>query len=80
MADIRAFTQNQTVLRAEADRLKCKLWPILEERGSQWTERLDQMMRAFAGHDQDPWRTVGMLAELGFLTLLESYQPFTSQG
>lgn len=74
MSDIRDLTSNQSIIRSEADQLKMDIWPILHERGEEWTGRLDEMLRAFSAHDEDPWRITGMLAQLGFLTLLESWE------
>jgi hypothetical protein len=75
MPDIRELHQNQTVIRAELDRMKPEAWRILQGNGEEWTERLDQMLRGFAGHDEDPWRILGLLAQIGFLHLLESFEP-----
>ena len=76
MPDIRSLQSNQAVLRAEMDQLKTLGLEILHERGHDWTDRFDEMMTAFMNHDQDPWRSLGLFAQLGFLHLLESYDSF----
>jgi hypothetical protein len=73
MADISDLERQQALIRAELDRMKPEIWEILQGRGEEWTERLDQMLRDFAAHDEDPWRIMGKLAQLGFLHLLESH-------
>jgi hypothetical protein len=73
MADISDLGRQQALIRAELDRMKPEIWEILQGRGEEWTERLDQMLRGFAAHDEDPWRIMGKLAQLGFLHLLESH-------
>lgn len=74
MADIRGLSQDQAVIRSEMDQLKAELWPQLHAHGEEWTECLDQMLTAFAAHDQEPWKSVGLLAQIGFLHLLESWE------
>jgi len=72
MSDIRNDQQDLAVLRAEADQLIASLWDIFRGNGDLWVDRLDQMTVAFMDHDEDPWRTVGALAQVGFLTMLIS--------
>lgn len=73
MADIRGLTLDQAIIRAEMDRLKAQIWPVLREHGEHWTDRFDQMIKAFSTHDQEPWRTLGLMAQVGFLHMLESW-------
>lgn len=77
MADIRGMQLNQAIIRSEMDQLKQGLWPVLQDHGEEWVDRLDQMMRAFMDHDQDPWRTVGTLAQIGFLCMLSEWESGT---
>jgi hypothetical protein len=72
MSDIRNDQQDLAVLRAEADQLIASLWDIFRGNGDLWVDRLDQMTVAFMDHDEDPCRTVGALAQVGFLTMLIS--------
>lgn len=76
MPDISNLQSNQAVLRVEMDQLKTLGLEILYERGHDWTDRFNEMMTAFMNHDQDPWRSLGLFAQVGFLHLLESYDSF----
>jgi hypothetical protein len=76
MANIRDMQSNQAIIRSEMDQLKSQCWQILHQRGEEWTDRFDQMITAFMQHDQDPWRSLGLLAQIGFLHLLESWDSF----
>ena len=73
MADIRGLGQDQAIIRAELDQLKAEIWPVLQRHGEEWVDRFDQMIRAFGDHDEEPWRSVGIIAQIGFLHLLESW-------
>jgi ElaB/YqjD/DUF883 family membrane-anchored ribosome-binding protein len=73
MADISDLQQQQALIRAEADQLKAELWPRLHDHGEEWVDRLDQMLQAFMQHDEDPWNTLGTLAQIGFLTMLAEW-------
>ena len=75
MADIRGMRPNQALIRAHLDRAKPEAWDILQSKGIAWTDRLSEMVTGFREHDADPWRIVGLLADIGFLHLLESYEP-----
>lgn len=66
--------QDQALIRSELDQLKQQAWGLLHDDGEEWTDRLDQMMRAFGEHDEDPWRILGLIAQVGFLHMLESYE------
>lgn len=74
MADIRGLTADQTVIRAELDKLKLVAWDELQNHSEQWVDRLNTMIVAFSEHDESPWNIVGILANIGFLHMLESWE------
>jgi len=80
MPDIRGLQQDQAVIRSELDQLKQEAWQHLHARGEEWTDRLDQLMRGFMGHDEDPWRILGLLAQIGFLHMMESWIEISGHG
>lgn len=75
MSELRNILQDQSLLRAEADQLSSELWEEFFGNGEEWVERLNQMLLAFMEHDADPWRTVGTLAQIGFLRMLSEKEP-----
>jgi len=74
MANISGIGQHQAIIRAELDQLKAEIWPVLQHHGEEWVDRFDQMIRAFGSHDEEPWRSVGIIAQIGLLHLLESWE------
>jgi len=75
MTDISEMSNYQAIIRAEMDQLKANLWPVFRERGEHFVDRLDQMLHGFMEHDEDPWKSIGTLAQLGFLTMLAEWNP-----
>ena len=59
--------QHRAILDSELEQRRSEIGQILHARGEDWTDRLDQLIRGFEEHDADPWRTVGKLAQIGFL-------------
>jgi len=66
--------KHDAILRSELEQRVAGMNDLLHLRGLNWCDRLDQMVTAFENHDQDPWRVLGKLAQIGFIYCLTEMQ------
>jgi len=73
MADVSAalkeFDRNQTIMRSFRDQMVSETMAYLHERGEDWTQNLDRLTMELMDEFEEPFRTIGKLAQIGFLTV-----------
>lgn len=62
--------KNHALLTSELEQRVTEMNHFLSDKGEDWCSRLDDLTMKMEDHKEQPWNTVGRLAQIGFLHCL----------